>query len=317
VTPYREPTRKPGRHYQTALIAYLAALAAAEVAVTFGNPVLVFPLHGGLLVMAAVYLAFSRGRNEAGSQDRGFDILLLVLSLGPLIRIISLTLPLAQLEPPFRYVSAGIPLALGGVLAARAARFRAAQLGIAWRWPGWQVLVVLASLGLGFVEFVILRPTPLGPLPWVPSAIAPALAVGIATGFPEELIFRGVMQTAVRPFLGRWNWVYVSGIFAVLHIGYQSYLDLVFVFGVGLFYGWIFERTRSIVGVSIGHGLANVVLFYVAPNVLSPAAVAAVTPEAMGVMAAGATVALVIGGLLYWRSGPAVPFRQAGPYRAA
>jgi hypothetical protein len=54
----------------------------------------------------------------------------------------------------------------------------------------------------------------------------------------------------------------------VLHIGYESATDLAFVFAVGLIYGWIFERSRSIVGVSIGHGLANVVLFFIAPNLV-------------------------------------------------
>jgi hypothetical protein len=45
----------------------------------------------------------------------------------------------------------------------------------------------------------------------------------------------------------------------------MSALDLVFVFGVGLLYGWVFERSRSIIGISIAHGQANVVLFFIAP----------------------------------------------------
>jgi uncharacterized protein len=87
----------------------------------------------------------------------------------------------------------------------------------------------------------------MGPFPWVAAGVIPAVVVGIATGAPEELIFRGVLQTATRPILGRLNWIYVSLVFAVLHIGYQSALDLAFVFGVGLLYGWVFERSRSIV----------------------------------------------------------------------
>jgi membrane protease YdiL (CAAX protease family) len=117
----------------------------------------------------------------------------------------------------------------------------------------------------------------MGGFPWTAAGLVPALAVGISTGFPEELIFRGVMQTATRPLLGRWNWVYVSAVFAVLHIGYKSVLDLAFVFGVGLLYGWIFERSRSIVGVAVGHGLANVILFFVAPNL--PGVVALLAPK--------------------------------------
>ena len=99
------------------------------------------------------------------------------------------------------------------------------------------------------VEYAILKPAPMGPLPWVAGGVLPAVVVGLATGFPEELIFRGVLQTATRPILGRLNWIYASLVFAALHIGYQSALDLAFVFGVGLLYGWVFERSRCIVGI--------------------------------------------------------------------
>jgi uncharacterized protein len=128
---------------------------------------------------------------------------------------------------------------------------------------------VVASVGLGLVEYLILRPEPLGGLPWE-TGLLPALSLAFFTGFPEELIFRGIMQTAARPLLGRWNWPYVAAVFAALHIGYQSLIDVAFVFAVGLLYGWVFERTRSIIGVSIGHGVANGILFFVAPYLLSP-----------------------------------------------
>jgi membrane protease YdiL (CAAX protease family) len=140
------------------------------------------------------------------------------------------------------------------------------DVGLVWRKWRMQVAVIAVSMGLGFIEYAILQPAPLGPLPWVAGGVLPAIVVGIATGFPEELIFRGVLQTATRPILGRLNWVYASLVFAVLHIGYMSPIDLVFVFGVGLLYGWVFERSRSIIGISIAHGQANVVLFFIAPN---------------------------------------------------
>lgn len=292
-------------------------LTIAELAVTFVSPVLVFPLHGGLIVLAAAYLAIVRHLDQAEPEDRDLTVVALALSVAPLIRIISLTLPLAQLEPPLRYVSAGIPMALGGFLAARAAGFRVEQIGLTWRRAGWQLVAILASVGFGFLEFVILRPAALGPLPWTSAALLPAIGIGIFTGFPEELIFRGVLQTATRPILGRWNWVYVSGIFAVLHIGYQSYVDMVFVFAVGLFYGCIFERTRSIIGISIGHGVANIVLFFVAPNIIAAAGLPTVDSAAQLTLALTSTVVLAIGGLIFWRSGTEVAAPQPEASRAS
>jgi hypothetical protein len=311
----KQPGSAPPRLYRSVLLAYLLLLIVAELAVTFVSPVLVFPLHGGLIVLAAAYLAIARQRDhpEAGV----IPAVALALIVAPLIRIISLTLPLAQLDPPIRYLSAGVPVALAGVLAARAAGFHAGQIGLLWRRTGWQLLVVLASVGFGFLEFAILRPEPLGPFPWTPVGLLPALGIGLFTGFPEELVFRGVLQTATRPLLGRWNWVYASAIFAVLHIGYRSYVDLVFVFVIGLSYGWIFERTRSIIGISIGHGVANVVLFFVAPNLAAAAALPTIGPDAALTIALTSTAALAVGGLIFWRSRLEVAAPPAEAYRAS
>lgn len=250
-----------------ALLAYLAALATAELAVVYISPVLVFPLHGGLVVVAMLHLGLrARQHRDGTARDPALGPALLALMLGPLIRIISLTLPLGQIEPAYRYVAAGVPMLVGAVAALWLSGMRPADVGLRLTRPGLQVWVALAALPLGLVEYLILRPQPLGALPWEAAGLLPALAVGLSTGFPEELIFRGLLQTAVRPILGAWNWVYVSVVFAVLHIGYQSPVDLVFVLLVGSLYGLVFERTRSIVGVSISHGLANAILFFVAPN---------------------------------------------------
>jgi uncharacterized protein len=249
-----------------ALAAYLALLTIGELAVTFVNPLLVFPLHGGIVGLAAVHVAWLEGRSEREAGRHPLTPFLLAFIVVALIRIISYTLPLTAIEPAYRYLFAGVPMALGALLVARAAGYSMRDVGLAWRMWRLQAIVIAASVGLSFIEFAILRPAPMGPFPWVAAGVIPALVVGIATGAPEELIFRGVLQTATRPILGRLNWIYASLVFAALHIGYQSALDLAFVFGVGLLYGWVFERSRSIVGVSIGHGLANVILFFVAPN---------------------------------------------------
>jgi membrane protease YdiL (CAAX protease family) len=52
----------------------------------------------------------------------------------------------------------------------------------------------------------------------------------------------------------------------VLHVGWLSILDLLFVFSIGLFFGFVVLKTGSIMGVSISHGITNVVLFLVAPS---------------------------------------------------
>lgn len=255
-----------------ALVFYLGWLTGAELSVALVNPVLVFPLHGGLVLLAMLHLAgIERRRRDDGAPAGGMAPFLLAFMLAPLIRLISLTLPLAQIEAPYRYLFAGIAMSIGAVAVLRLSGMDRRDVGIAWRAGGWQLRVAIVAIPLGIVEYIILRPDALGPLPWAGAGLAPALAVAFSTGFPEELVFRGVLQTAARPVLGRWNWLYVSAIFAVLHIGYLSVVDIGFVMLVGSLYGIVFERTRSILGISVSHGLANVILFFVMPNL--PAAV--------------------------------------------
>jgi len=58
----------------------------------------------------------------------------------------------------------------------------------------------------------------------------------VYTGFLEELIFRGIIQhnaiTYFKPGIGIF---FVALLFAVMHTGNLSFLDVVFVFFIGYF----------------------------------------------------------------------------------
>jgi membrane protease YdiL (CAAX protease family) len=93
----------------------------------------------------------------------------------------------------------------------------------------------------------------------------PALIFLMCTGFVEEFIFRGVLQrTAVEAFGWR-GIIYVSLLFAALHMGFLSLIDVVFVFCVALFFGWVVKKTGSLLGVALAHGITNIILYLVAP----------------------------------------------------
>jgi membrane protease YdiL (CAAX protease family) len=76
-----------------------------------------------------------------------------------------------------------------------------------------------------------------------------------------------LQQVAVDQWGRAFGIVYVAAIFSVLHVGYSSFVDVAFVFGIGLFFGWAADKTGSIVGVTLAHGLANIVLFLILPAV--------------------------------------------------
>jgi len=190
---------------------------------------------------------------------------LLSLAFAPLIRMLSLSLPLAGIPQVYWYLITSIPLFVAVHTTMRTLWLGWRDVGVNLRAWALQPLVAVVGLLLGYVEYRILRPAPLAAAFTVQDLWLPALILLVSTGFMEELIFRGLMQYAAREALGGWHIAYVSAVFAVLHVGYKSLWDVIFVFAVAVLFGVVTERTESILGVSLAHGLTNIVLFLVAP----------------------------------------------------
>ena len=246
-----------GRSWGLTAAGYLAGVALAELLVTYAEPRLGMLAHCGLL-LGLLFHTMRVGRTE----ERAF---LVSLAFAPLIRILSLSLPLTEFPVLYWYLLTSLPLFAGVWVAARTLGYRWGPLGLNLRGWGWQVLIGISGLAFGALEYVILRPEPLATgLTWA-QVWWPALVLVISTGLLEEMIFRGLLQQTAGEALGRWGVGYVAVLFAVLHIGYRSLLDVLFVLAVGATFGWIVHRTRSLLGVTLSHGLTNVMLFLVMP----------------------------------------------------
>jgi LysM repeat protein len=131
-----------------------------------------------------------------------------------------------------------------------------------------QLLIGLSGILLGYIEYLILRPDPLVAELSLKQVWLPILILLVFTGLLEELIFRGVLQTNAVERLGRLGILYVAIVCTVLHLGYNSLLDIFFVFAVALLFGLLTFRTGSLLGVSLSHGLTNVALYLVFPFLL-------------------------------------------------
>ena len=241
-------------------LAYLAAIAVAEILTAFA------PTRAGLVAHAAVLLGMLiHAARVEGKKEQAF---LVSLAFAPLIRVISLSLPLADLPLLYWYPITSIPLFAAVLIAAPTLGYRWPDLGLNLRRWGLQLVIGLSGIALGVLEYWILRPEPLvSTFEWR-ALLWPALILLVSTGLLEEMIFRGLLQRASMDVLGVWGIGYVAILFAVLHTGYQSLLDVIFVLVVGLAFGWIVHRTRSLLGVTLAHGLTNIVLFLIMPFVL-------------------------------------------------
>jgi membrane protease YdiL (CAAX protease family) len=253
-----KPGAFPAREFAVPLV-ILFVVAVAELVTA------AFDARSGLaahcVILAGLVVLGARSRDAAARE------LYWSLTLAPTIRIGSLSLPLGHLPLVQWYPLIGIPIFTAALVTARRLGYTWGQLGLRLDVTDLGRQLAFAPIGvfLGVAEYLIFQPAPLVEHFTVEDIWLPALVLVVFTGLEEELIFRGLMQRAALRSLGRWGLVYVSGVFAVLHIGYLSILDVVFVFLVGLLFAVFVLRTRSLLGVTLAHGLTNIGLFLVLP----------------------------------------------------
>ena len=241
-------------------IIYLLAITGSELITVFVQPVWGIACHTIVLVAVIVH---------SSVVDRYFyGQLVLSLALVPLVRIISLSMPLINIPQMWWYPIIYAPLLTAAIMVVRLLGHSLVEIGLNFKRILLQLAVALTGIAFGVVEYYILAPQPLISELTLQNVWLPALIFLLCTGFVEEFIFRGVLQkTAIEAF-GWQGIVYVSLLFAVMHIGFLSMIDVVFVFVVALFFGWVVNKTGSLFGVTLSHGITNSFLYLVLPFLL-------------------------------------------------
>ena len=106
-------------------LAYLAGLTAAELLTTLSNPQIGLMVHGILLVLLIIHSTLFSRRSE--------QKLLITLTLAPLIRLMSLSVPLLNFPVTYWYAVIGAPLLLAAFLVLRLTGFKAKDIGLNMR----------------------------------------------------------------------------------------------------------------------------------------------------------------------------------------
>lgn len=242
-----------------AFVLFLAAIVMAEVTTSFYDPSYGLFFHSLILLSLLMLSAFWHGANPSSN-------LFLSLSLAPLIRILSLSLPLIYFPRYAWYTVTSVPVLAATLTMMRVQGLDLGDVGITFRKPLAQAAIALTGIPFGIIEYFILKPEPLAPGLSTGELVLLAAALVFSTGFVEELVFRGILQHGALKALGEKAGVLgVAAVFAALHIGWLSVLDIAFVFSIGLFFGCLVLKTGSIIGISLSHGLTNVFLFLLLP----------------------------------------------------
>jgi membrane protease YdiL (CAAX protease family) len=129
---------------------------------------------------------------------------------------------------------------------------------------------MFTGIPFGVLEYYVLTPAPIASDLSIVGFVLLAIAFIFATGFAEELVFRGILQNnAIKLFGPKVGLIAVSAVFAALHIGWLNLMDVTLVFVIGLIFGIFMYKTGSLAGVSLSHGLTNVFLFIVMPYLVN------------------------------------------------
>jgi membrane protease YdiL (CAAX protease family) len=190
----------------------------------------------------------------------------MAMTLAPIIRILSLAIPMWNFPVIDWYVVTGAPLLLTSYVIIKVAGYRwhdvCLRVGNWWE----QVGMAVTGVPLGWIEYQILRPTMQMPGAGATMLVLGGLVFMVFTGLVEEVIFRGIMLKAADDYLGKTHsLIYVCIIFAILHIIHYSPLDVVFVFGVALLFTFFVRRSGSLLGVTLAHGVTNIMLYLIWP----------------------------------------------------
>ena len=188
------------------------------------------------------------------------------LTLIPLIRIISVSLPLTGIPEVFGIVAVSIPLFIAGVIVANIVGIKPSVIGFRIAKLHKQLLIALLGLPLGFIQFYIIQPDiknkPAAPeeiLIWV-------IALLICVGLLEEFLFRGILFHVANTLLGNNKAMFFTSLlYTALAISSKSLLNVISTFFISILFCRIFIWKESIVGISLAHGIINITVYLICP----------------------------------------------------
>ena len=246
-------------------IAYLLLVTCAEV-LTIYNPKAGIALHAVILFTLLLHSGME------SDKDKNLSTFLMALVLAPLIRILSLSMPFIHFSKISGFLLISIPIFVAIFTCMWVQGLRPKDIGLSLsklKHTPIEAGVILLAIPFGIIEYQIMEPAALPGLgSGAVNFIAASLIFIVCTGFLEELVFRGLIQHNTIKLMSKW-WgiLFVSTIFGVLHVGNLALWDCVLAFSIGFMFSVVREKTGSIYGISISHGIINIILFLIAPTI--------------------------------------------------
>jgi membrane protease YdiL (CAAX protease family) len=265
-----ERRERSGSLLRVAILGYVVALVGAEVMFAFVDPALGVALDALLAALLSAAVVLESRHEPNGDTPVGTETALAVfpLVLVPLLRIVSVSVPVPKLSEIWWYAAVAVPMLLSLVIMARfyGATWSSAVFPV--RWSRTQVLIAVSGIPVGLLAYLAIRPDPIEQ-EFRPASFALAAAILIISpALTEELLFRGVVQSVLVGSFG-WSGIVIgAALFAAASLGTRSVSYVVLAAAIGLAFGSCVWRTSSLAGVIGAHALLSLGLLLVWPQVL-------------------------------------------------
>ncbi|MFV9631899.1 MAG: CPBP family intramembrane glutamic endopeptidase [Methanosarcinales archaeon] len=202
-----------------------------------------------ITVLIFLIILFTLTKNLSEEYTRVFQIITLI----PLYRIITLTIPIELITYEGYLISTTIAILAGSLVLIHHLKIPLADIGLILKDPKLQILCITAGGVIGYLEWKIINPQQLG-------SLMPSVLILTLCAFTDELIFRGLIQQSIEKaqessFIA----IFLTSIlYTTFFISFPFSLNLLLIFLVSVFYGYVVSKSKSIIGVSISHALVNI-----------------------------------------------------------
>ncbi len=242
-----------------AVLLPVAAILIAEAFLFFKYYKYGIGIH--IITLLALSLTAYRVRNTETSN------LLQALALLPIFRILNTTMPIFFTQTLYIFPLIYGPIFLSMYYVAKNQKFTRQELGLSLeKLHIYLPASIILGMVLGKIEYSTINVESLIPSPSLKNILIFAVIMIVFTGLAEELLFRSIVQTRLEQTIGSWAGLMLASLlFGAMHSGYGTIYEIMFTTSAGFLIGYLFQKTRSLIFISITHGLINVFLFGLIP----------------------------------------------------
>lgn len=240
----------------------IAAIALAELMIYSGRKLEAMEIHALVLLGLSFSIIYIKNKDI----QKTYQSFLLL----PILRLVDFSMPLFYEEKLYNLIFIYCLLAIPVSIAAINQEFTLTQLGITFKKIGIYIpLAIFMGLLLGAGEYIIVGKNPLIQNLSILNLLNLTIIMVFLVSPIEEMIFRSILQNRLEIVLGSREALIVTSIlFGLMHSGYGSIYEVLYITLVGAVIGYLFYGTRSLPLVALIHGFMNVFFFGIIPLLL-------------------------------------------------